>query len=112
MGPSKAGRNRTARKPAAKLPAEALFEYAVKYLGFQACSGEALKSKLRLKAANLADIDATIARLKEIGYLNDARFRGKLRGQSRWKTMASADAGIERPARPAGFRQFLREKTG
>jgi regulatory protein len=74
MGPTKAGPNRRARRPAAKLSAEALFEYAVKYLGFQACSSEALKSKLRLKAADFSDIDVTIARLKDIGYLNDARF--------------------------------------
>jgi regulatory protein len=74
MGPKNAGPNRTTRKPAAKLPAEALFEYAVKYLALQACSSEALRSKLRLKAAGPADIDATIARLKDIGYLNDERF--------------------------------------
>jgi regulatory protein len=74
MGPNKAGPNRTARRPAAKLASEALFEYAIKYLSLQACSSEALRSRLRLKAANLADIDPTIARLKEIGYLNDARF--------------------------------------
>lgn len=74
MAPTNAGRNRTPRKPAAKLASEALFEYAVKYLGFQACSSDALRSRLRLKAASPADIDPTIARLKEIGYLNDARF--------------------------------------
>jgi SOS response regulatory protein OraA/RecX len=64
MGPNKTGPNRTTRKPAAKLASEALFEYAVKYLGFQACSSEALRSRLRLKAANLGDVDPTIARLK------------------------------------------------
>jgi regulatory protein len=74
MGPDKAGPNRTLRKPPAKLASEALFEYAVKYLGFQACSSDALRSRLRLKAAHPGDVDTTIARLKDIGYLNDARF--------------------------------------
>ena len=74
MGPTKAGPNRAARRPPVKLSAEALFEYAVKYLGFQACSSDALKAKLRLKAAVSGDIEPTIERLKEIGYLNDKRF--------------------------------------
>ncbi|MES1262376.1 MAG: regulatory protein RecX, partial [Acidobacteriota bacterium] len=69
MGPKK-----TFRKPPPQLEGEALFEYAVKYLGLRACSSEELKGKLRVKAARLSEIDAVIARLKDIGYLNDARF--------------------------------------
>ena len=69
MGPKK-----TFRKPPAKLEGEALFDYAVKYLAFRACSSEELKGKLRLKAARFEEIDGAIARLKDIGYLNDARF--------------------------------------
>lgn len=61
------------RKPR-KLPREELFEHAVKYLGARAYSIGDLKSKLRLRAADLADVDAIIERLKEIGYLDDARF--------------------------------------
>jgi regulatory protein len=74
MGPDKAGPNRTARRQSAKLASEALFEYAVRYLGLQACSTETLRSKLRLRAASVGDIDLIIARLKDIGYLNDSRF--------------------------------------
>lgn len=57
-----------------KLAGQELFEYAVKYLGFRACSTEELKGKLRLKAAAQTDVGDTIRRLKEIGYLNDERF--------------------------------------
>ncbi len=57
-----------------KLAAEELFEYSVRYLGLRACSSEELRTRLRARAASLADVDATISRLKEIGYLNDQRF--------------------------------------
>ena len=51
-----------------------MFEYAVKCLGVRAYSTGDLKSKLRMRAANPPDVDATIDRLKDIGYLNDQRF--------------------------------------
>jgi regulatory protein len=57
-----------------KLASQQLFEYAVKCLGVRAYSTGDLQSKLRLRAANPADVDATINRLKDIGYLNDQRF--------------------------------------
>jgi regulatory protein len=57
-----------------KLAAEELFEYAVKSLGARAYSTGDLKSKLRMRAANPADADAAIERLKDIGYLDDKRF--------------------------------------
>lgn len=62
------------RKRPRKLAAEELFEYAVKTLGARAYSTGDLKSKLRLRAANPADAEAAIERLKEIGYLDDRRF--------------------------------------
>jgi len=40
----------------------------------RACSTEELKARLRMRAARISDIDTTIGRLKEIGYLNDERF--------------------------------------
>jgi regulatory protein len=57
-----------------KLAAEELFQYSVRYLGIRACSSDELKARLRPRAARAADVDSTIARLKEIGYLNDQRF--------------------------------------
>jgi regulatory protein len=57
-----------------KLAAEELFEYSVRYLALRACSTEELRNRLRPRAANASDVDATIARLQEIGYLDDQRF--------------------------------------
>ncbi len=57
-----------------KLASQELFEYAVKLLGARGYSTGDLRSKLRLKAADMADIDPTIARLKEIGYLDDKSY--------------------------------------
>ncbi|MGD1071518.1 MAG: RecX family transcriptional regulator [Bryobacteraceae bacterium] len=62
------------RKTVRKLAAEELFEYAVRYLGLRACSTDELKSRLRARAALVADVDAAIVRLKDIGYLDDRRF--------------------------------------
>lgn len=56
------------------LAAEELFEYAVKLLGVRGYSSGDLRAKLRLRAAEAADIDATLNRLKEIGYLDDQRY--------------------------------------
>ncbi len=61
-------------KTVRKLAAEELFEYAVQALGRRAFSTEELRTKLRTRAAAAADIDAAIARLKDIGYLDDQRF--------------------------------------
>jgi regulatory protein len=57
-----------------KLAAEELFEYAVKSLGSQARSTGDLHARLRSRAAHPPDVDAIIARLKDIGYLDDRKF--------------------------------------
>lgn len=62
------------RKPPTKLAADALFDYAVRALASRASSSDELRFKLRRRALLLADIDPVIARLKEIGYLDDKRF--------------------------------------
>jgi regulatory protein len=61
-------------KKARKLASDELFEYAVKLLGARGYSSGDLRTKLRLKAAEPADIDHTLGRLKEIGYLDDQRY--------------------------------------
>jgi regulatory protein len=61
------------RKPR-KLAAEELFEYAVKVLGARAYSTADLTAKLKLRAAHLPDVEVNIARLKDIGYLDDNRY--------------------------------------
>jgi regulatory protein len=65
---------RKVRKIAPKLAEAELFEYSVRYLARFACSSEELKAKLRLRAAKPEDIDGVIARLKDVGYLNDRKF--------------------------------------
>ena len=62
-----------ARNPK-KLAAGELFEYAVKSLSARAYSAGDLKTRLRMRAANPAEADAAIERLKDIGYLDDKRF--------------------------------------
>ena len=73
-GSGKLQYNVRAPKTARKLAAEELFQYAVACLGRRAFAAEELGAKLRLRAARLADVEGTIARLKEIGYLDDRRF--------------------------------------
>src|SRR5437588_7678674 len=60
------------KKP--RLSAEALWEYAVKALAMRAHSTGELRRKLTQKAERTADIEDTISRLRDYGYLNDRRF--------------------------------------
>ncbi len=62
------------RTPRNKLAAQGLFEYAVRSLGQRAQSTAELRAKLRERAADAADIDGVIARLREYRYLDDQRF--------------------------------------
>src|SRR5580658_621949 len=56
------------------LDAERLWAYALKSLGGRAQSTGDLRERLRLRAERLADVDYTLARLKDLGYLDDKRF--------------------------------------
>ena len=57
-----------------KLGADELFQYAVKSLAARAQSAGELRAKLARRAAVEPDIEAVVTRLKEYGYLNEARF--------------------------------------
>ena len=61
------------RKPR-RLDATKLWEYALKSLGARAQSIGELREKLRRRAERLGDIDGVLARLKEVGYLDDRRY--------------------------------------
>jgi regulatory protein len=65
---------KTRKQGPRKLAHEELFEYAVKCLGMRAFSAGDLRAKLQLRAANAVDVDPVLARLKDIGYLDDRRF--------------------------------------
>lgn len=73
-GSGKLQYNVRAPKTAKKLAAEELFEYAVACLGRRAFASEELAAKLRLRAARAADVEGAVARLIDIGYLDDRRF--------------------------------------
>jgi len=61
------------RKPrvARLLDAEGLWQFSLKILGGRARSTSQLRQKLRARAERAGDVDATVARLKELGYLDD-----------------------------------------
>jgi regulatory protein len=56
------------------LDLEQLKNYAVRALGDRAHSAGELRQKLSRRAASPEDIDVVLAKLREIGYLNDQRF--------------------------------------
>jgi regulatory protein len=57
-----------------RLDAEGLWQYALKTLGGRAQSTGELREKLRLRAERGDDVDGVLARLKDLGYLNDEHF--------------------------------------
>ena len=60
------------KKP--RLSAAGLWEFALKALALRAHSTGELRRKLTLKAETAADVEDTISRLRDYGYLNDRRF--------------------------------------
>ncbi len=62
------------QKPKRKLGSQELFDFAVKSLAKRAQSTAELRRKLQERAAEPANIDEVLARLREYGYLNDKRF--------------------------------------
>ena len=57
-----------------RLDAEGLWLYALKALGGRAQSTGELRERLRLRAERTDDVEGVLARLKDLGYLNDQRF--------------------------------------
>ncbi len=94
-----------------RLDASGLWEYALRVLGGRAYSTGELRVKLRGKAENAADVDATLARLKEYGYLNDRQFAqnfatARLENEGLGKTRVLADLARRRVA-PAVAQQTV-----
>jgi regulatory protein len=56
------------------LDAAGLFDYALRTLTGRALTQGELRTRLARRAADPADVEPAIARLKEYGYLNDRRF--------------------------------------
>lgn len=57
-----------------RLDATALWQYALKVLGGRAHSSGELRQKLRLRAISANDVEDALARLKELGYLDDRKY--------------------------------------
>jgi regulatory protein len=57
-----------------RLDGGALWTYAVRVLGDRAHSTGEMREKLRRRAERAADVDEVLARLKEVGYLDDRRY--------------------------------------
>ena len=57
-----------------KLDAEALWEYALRALGQRAHSTGELRQKLSRRAVSAAEVDATLAKLREYELTNDQKF--------------------------------------
>jgi regulatory protein len=57
-----------------KLDAEGLWTYSLKLLGGRALSTGEVRQKLAARAENEPDVEATISKLRDYGYLNDTRF--------------------------------------
>jgi len=51
-----------------------LWDYALKSAGARAQSAGQIRTKLRLRAARAEDVEATIGKLKEYGFLDDRRY--------------------------------------
>jgi regulatory protein len=91
--------------------AAALWEYALRVLAGRAHSSGELREKLRGKAELAGDVDPTIARLKEYGYLNDRTFAenfaaARLENEGLGKTRVLADLSRRRVA-PAVAQQTV-----
>ena len=57
-----------------KLAGEQLFQYALRLVGGRALSAGEVRAKLTRRAEDGADIEPVIAKLREYGYIDDARF--------------------------------------
>ena len=64
----------TSRKSSSALNADSLYEFAVKALARRARSSGEMRELLRKRKGGKSEIEAVVQRLKENGYLDDARF--------------------------------------
>jgi regulatory protein len=85
------------------LDADGLWGYALRLLAGRAHSSGELREKLKRRAQNAGDVDTTIGRLKELGYLNDQRYAegfaaSRLAGEKFGKTRVIRDLRERRVA--------------
>lgn len=100
---------RSSRQPRL-LDAAELHTYAVKALGRRARSIAELKRLLQRRAADPADIDGVLARLREYGFLNDERF-AQIYAASRLENNRQGRMRVERDLRSHLVAPKLANKT-
>jgi len=61
----------------APLDEAALTDYAARLLGGRAYSIGEMRTRLRRRAAKASDVEAVLAHLRQLGYLNDRSFAGR-----------------------------------
>jgi regulatory protein len=78
-----------------RLAPEALYEYALKALSRRPCSEKELRERLTRRAADPQDVQPAIERLRQVGYLDDARtaeshayFKKELEGLGRRRVLS------------------------
>jgi len=84
------------KRPPKTLDADGLWSFALKALGQRALSSGELREKLRHKATHPEDVPGVLSKLKEYGYLNDAR-------------MADSFAAVRRDSGGFGKMRVLRD---
>lgn len=85
------------------LDAAALWEYSLRALAARAHSSGELREKLKRRAERAADVEETLGRLKDLGYLNDQRYaesfaQSRLAGEKYGKTRVIHDLRQRRVA--------------
>lgn len=88
-----------------RLDAAALWEYALKSLSGRAQSTGELRTKLQRRAIRPEDVDETLSRLKNAGYLDDRRYAesfatSRLNGEKFGRTRVIRDLRQHRVAPP------------
>ena len=93
-----------------KLNEEALWTFALKSLGQRAQTLGELRTKLRLRAEESVDVEATLSKLKEYGMLDDRRFAETF-ATSRIENQGFGKARVLRDLRQRRVAPALAEKT-
>ncbi len=99
------------------LAAAALYDYAVAALARRSLTAAELRSRLERRAARPQDVHEVLARLREVGYLDDAqlaesyaRFRRDYEGLGRLRVLRDLERrGVERKVAERSVGQTYRE---
>ena len=104
-------KNRSSKKPMGEPPTgEALYETAVKALGRRARSTAEIRLLLEKKKAGKKQIEAVLERLRQNGYLDDARF-ARYFASSRLEDDLQGQARVRRDLKARGLTEQAAERA-